>query len=797
MDFSIKPLLSFLLSVYCQLILSSAAKNPWIQAGYWSSDRGFPVSSIDTSSFTHLICGFSTVDPSSFQLTIPPSDAPSFHNFTSAVRSKNPSITTLLSIRCNATNFDIFSSMLKNSTSRGFFINSSIDTARQLGFQGLDFAWSCPGNRRSVANIGDLFDEWRAAIGRQEKRSSSTERTRNDTLLLTATLSFWPIPVVSANRSLDWVHLRAGEYHTPKSDNFTAGHAALYDPAGGTDSGVKEWIGKGLPASKMVLCLAAYGYAWTVRRDAAGSEVVGVGSPAEGPAITGNGFYRYADIRRFVEANRARVYYNESYVVNYCSVGSTWIGYDDVDAVRAKVDYARRMGLRGYAMWQIPYDDNGTLSHVAASTTRIAVTQGEKKNMKPKKQRQILLYIILPILLGLLIGAGIMVLFYLRQRRRRSGSSIRSSTRGKGERDAASLFAGEIEEKNPRMVVVPYSFSQLEKATNDFSILNKLGQGGYGPVYKGVLADGVEIAVKKLSRNSSQGDEEFKNEVILTAQLQHVNLVRVLGYCIDEGERMLVYEYLPGNSLDQYLFDPVRSLVLDWATRAEIIEGVTQGLLYLQEYSGQSIIHRDLKPGNILLDSEMKAKISDFGMARILKRDSSEANTERFAGTRAYCPPEYLEKGVYSKKSDVYSFGILLLQIISGKRCVTRYGPHGDLELHVFAYEMWKEGRGMEIMDPSLDDSNSPCKLVNCLRIALLCIQRKPRDRPSMQEVSTMLRDLYSSSSSSSSTSAITNKNVGIKDVRFFTDIASNERLASSRDYSTNQLTVTELEARP
>ncbi|CAI0394992.1 unnamed protein product [Linum tenue] len=706
MDFSIKPLLSFLLSVYCQLILSSAAKTPWIQAGYWSSDRGFPVSSIDTSSFTHLICGFSTVDPSSFQLMIPPSDEPSFSNFTSAVRSKNPSITTLLSIRCNGTNFDIFSSMLKNSTSRGSFINSSIDVARRLGFQGLDFAWSCPGNRRSVANIGDLFDEWRAAIDREvaagsEERSSSTDRKKNGTLLLTATLSFWPIPVVSANRSLDWVHLRAGEYRTPKSDNFTAGHAALYDPAGGTDSGVKEWIGKGLPASKMVLCLAAYGYAWTVRRAAAaaGSQVVGVGSPAEGPAITGNGFYRYADIRRFVEANRARVYYNESYVVNYCSVGSTWIGYDDVDAVRAKVDYARRMGLRGYAMWQIPYDDNGTLSHVAA--------------------------------------------------------------------------------------------------TNDFSILNKLGQGGYGPVYKGVLADEVEIAVKKLSRNSSQGDEEFKNEVILTAQLQHVNLVRVLGYCIDEGERMLVYEYLPGNSLDQYLFDPVRSLALDWAIRAEIIEGVTQGLLYLQEYSGQSIIHRDLKPGNILLDCDMKAKISDFGMARILKRDSSEANTERFAGTRAYCPPEYLEKGVYSKKSDVYSFGILLLQIISGKRCVTRYGPHGDLELHVFAYEMWKEGRGMEIMDPSLDDSNSPCKLANCLRIALLCIQRKPRDRPSMQEVSTMLRDLYSSSSSSSSTSAITDKNVGIKDVRFFSDIASNDRLASSRDYSTNQLTVTELEARP
>ncbi|CAN0838505.1 Cysteine-rich receptor-like protein kinase 10 [Linum grandiflorum] len=764
-------------------LISQAHTTQWIQAGFWSSDRGFPISTINSSAFTHLLCGFSSVDPSTFKLSISPTDAESFSLFTSTVRSKNPSVATLLSIRCNTTNFDTFSILLTNSSFRESFINSSVEFARNHGFHGLDLIWSCPVNANATsASIGQLFDTWRDRIDQEAAQSAA-----NATLLLTATLSFWPIPVQSVNRSLDWVHLRASEYHSPKLDeSTTAAHAAVYDPnGGGTDAGVKEWIGKGLPASKMVLSIPLYGYAWKLRVEAA--DVRGVGTPAEGAAISRTGFFRYADVRRFVEVNRAEVYYNGSYVVNYCWAGLTWIGYDDVEAVREKVEYARRMGLRGYAIWQIPYDDNGTLSQVAASTTGIGSGQGEEMN-KPKKPSQVV-YVVLPIILGILffIGMTVVLVFYLR-RRRRSARSIPSSTR-RGERDAASVLAGEIKEKNPRMVAVPYSFRELEKATDEFCMANKLGQGGYGPVYKGVLADGGEIAVKKLSTNSSQGDDEFKNEVILTAQLQHINLVRVLGFCIDAGERMLVYEYLPGNSLDQYLFDPVKSLMLDWTTRVEIIEGVTQGLLYLQDYSGRSIIHRDLKPGNVLLDSNMKAKISDFGMARILKIDSTEANTERIAGTRAYCPPEYLQKGQYSKKSDVYSFGILLLQIISGKRCVPCYGPHEDLELHVYAYELWKEGKGREIMDPSLDDTNSACKLITCLKIALLCVQRKPRDRPRMRQVSSMLRDDQGPGN------AI--QNVGIKDVRasilYVSSPTNHASPALPRPCSPNHVTITEL----
>ncbi|MED6146447.1 Cysteine-rich receptor-like protein kinase 21 [Stylosanthes scabra] len=170
-------------------------------------------------------------------------------------------------------------------------------------------------------------------------------------------------------------------------------------------------------------------------------------------------------------------------------------------------------------------------------------------------------------------------------------------------------------------------------ATYNFSRDNKLGEGGFGAVYKGKLPNGQEIAVKRLSKSSNQGLEEFKNEIALTARLQHVNLVRLLGYCTKRDEKILIYEYLPNKSLDHFLFDPRKSILLDWRKRAIIIEGVTQGLLYLQEYSNFTIIHRDLKASNVLLDQKMNPKISDFGMARIFRKYDLEANTSRIVGT--------------------------------------------------------------------------------------------------------------------------------------------------------------------
>ncbi|CAI0467941.1 unnamed protein product [Linum tenue] len=195
-------------------------------------------------------------------------------------------------------------------------------------------------------------------------------------------------------------------------------------------------------------------------------------------------------------------------------------------------------------------------------------------------------------------------------------------------------------------------------ATKQFSLANKLGQGGFGSVYKGLLSDGREVAVKRLSRTSRQGVQEFKNEVRLVSKLQHKNLARLLGCCIHGEEKMLVYEYLPNKSLDFFIFDKTKGSLLDWKKRFDIIIGIARGLMYLHQDSRLKIIHRDLKPSNILLDAAMNPKISDFGMARLFGEDQTEANTIRVVGTYGYLSPEYAMKGLYSTKSDVFSFGL-------------------------------------------------------------------------------------------------------------------------------------------
>ncbi|CAI0376009.1 unnamed protein product [Linum tenue] len=225
---------------------------------------------------------------------------------------------------------------------------------------------------------------------------------------------------------------------------------------------------------------------------------------------------------------------------------------------------------------------------------------------------------------------------------------------------------------------------KIVDATANFSDSNKLGEGGFGPVYKGVMADGQEVAVKRLSSDSGQGLKEFKTEVILISKLQHRNLVKLLGCCIQGDEKMLIYEYMPHRSLDSFIFDKGRSRLLDWGKRFDIICGIARGLLYLHQDSRLRIIHRDLKASNVLLDRELKPKISDFGLARIFGGDNSEGNTKRVVGTYGYMAPEYAADGLFSVKSDVFSFGILVLEIISGKKSRGFY--HSDESLNLIGY---------------------------------------------------------------------------------------------------------------
>ncbi|KAH9748354.1 Receptor-like serine/threonine-protein kinase SD1-8 [Citrus sinensis] len=283
-----------------------------------------------------------------------------------------------------------------------------------------------------------------------------------------------------------------------------------------------------------------------------------------------------------------------------------------------------------------------------------------------------------------------------------------------------------------------FDFETIVRATDNFTDYNKLGQGGFGIVYKGRLLEGQEIAVKRLSRNSGQGIEEFKNEVRLIAKLQHRNLVRLLGCCVEMDEKMLVYEYMENRSLDSVIFDKARSSILNWQRRFNIICGIARGLLYLHQDSRFRIIHRDLKASNILLDKEMTPKISDFGMARIFGGDQTEQNTKRVVGTYGYMSPEYAMDGLFSVKSDVFSFGVLLLETVSGKKNRGFYHSNNELNLLGHVWRLWKEGKVLEMVDSSVD--NYPAnEVLRCIHVGLLCVQENAEERPTMASVVLML----------------------------------------------------------
>ncbi|XP_010455557.1 PREDICTED: putative cysteine-rich receptor-like protein kinase 31 [Camelina sativa] len=285
-----------------------------------------------------------------------------------------------------------------------------------------------------------------------------------------------------------------------------------------------------------------------------------------------------------------------------------------------------------------------------------------------------------------------------------------------------------------------FDFATIEAATDKFSSNNKLGQGGFGEVYKGMLPNETEIAVKRLSRNSGQGTQEFKNEVVIVAKLQHKNLVRLLGFCLERYEKILVYEFVPNKSLDYFLFDPTKKGQLDWKRRYNIIGGITRGLLYLHQDSRLTIIHRDIKASNILLDADMNPKIADFGMARNFRVDQTEDNTGRVVGTFGYMPPEYVTHGQFSTKSDVYSFGVLVLEIVCGKKNSSFYqmdDSGGNLVTHV--WRLWNNDSPLDLIDPAIKESYDHDEVIRCIHIGILCVQETPADRPPMSTIFQML----------------------------------------------------------
>eukprot|EP00253_Pinus_taeda_P013826 PITA_13826 len=281
-----------------------------------------------------------------------------------------------------------------------------------------------------------------------------------------------------------------------------------------------------------------------------------------------------------------------------------------------------------------------------------------------------------------------------------------------------------------------FKYDVLREATSNFKAENKLGEGGFGCVFKGVLPDGREVAVKRLCMRSRQGDAEFMNEANLISHVQHRNLVKLLGYCVENSERLLVYEYLQNSSLDRIIFDTTKRHLLDWNDRYEILVGTARGLAYLHEESDIRIIHRDIKASNILLDDMHRPKIADFGLARLFAKDQSHVST-RVAGTLGYMAPEYALRGQLTEKTDVFGFGVLVLEIMNGRK--NQSLAHEMDFLIEGTWRLYKAERALEIIDRTLEGSYAREEGIRVIKIGLLCIQAAPTLRPSMSRVVSIL----------------------------------------------------------
>ncbi|CAI9782395.1 unnamed protein product [Fraxinus pennsylvanica] len=283
-----------------------------------------------------------------------------------------------------------------------------------------------------------------------------------------------------------------------------------------------------------------------------------------------------------------------------------------------------------------------------------------------------------------------------------------------------------------------FSYNSLRSATRHFHPSNRIGRGGFGVVYKGVLRDGTEVAIKTLSAESKQGTNEFLTEINMISSTQHANLVQLIGCCIEGTNRILVYEYLENGSLASALLgSKSKNFDLDWPKRATICVGTASGLAFLHEEAEPPIVHRDIKASNVLLDKDFNPKIGDFGLAKLFPDNVTHVST-RVAGTIGYLAPEYAVLAQLTKKADVYSFGVLLLEIISGKSSSKAAFGEELLVLLEWAWKLRNEGRILEIIDPDLV-GYSPDQLTRFITVALFCTQSASQRRPDMKQVVTML----------------------------------------------------------
>ncbi|XP_057954945.1 probable serine/threonine-protein kinase PBL5 [Malania oleifera] len=291
-----------------------------------------------------------------------------------------------------------------------------------------------------------------------------------------------------------------------------------------------------------------------------------------------------------------------------------------------------------------------------------------------------------------------------------------------------------------------FTFAEMVAATDNFRSDCFLGEGGFGKVYKGQLADGEVVAIKQLDRNGSQGIREFVVEVMTLSLADHCNLVKLIGYCADGEQRLLVYEYMPLGSLENHLHDLLPNRKgLDWNTRMKIAAGAARGLEYLHDKMNPPVIYRDLKCSNILLGEDYHAKLSDFGLAKVGPSGDQTHVSTRVMGTYGYCAPDYAMTGQLTFKSDIYSFGVVLLELITGRKAIDNTKANRDQYLVGWARPLFKDRRKFSQMaDPTLQGQYPVRGLYQALAIAAMCVQEQPNMRPLIADVVTALNFLAS-----------------------------------------------------
>ncbi|GAB4833971.1 hypothetical protein Ancab_032221 [Ancistrocladus abbreviatus] len=292
----------------------------------------------------------------------------------------------------------------------------------------------------------------------------------------------------------------------------------------------------------------------------------------------------------------------------------------------------------------------------------------------------------------------------------------------------------DIDTNNARL----YSYNSLRSATGNFHPSMKIGGGGFGVVYRGVLHDGTQVAIKSLSAESKQGTREFLTEISMISRIQHPNLVKLIGCCIEDGHRILVYEFLENSSLASFVLGSrSQRAVLDWPKRAAICRDTACGLAFLHDETCPPIVHRDIKASNILLDACFRPKIGDFGLAKLFPDNVTHLSTQ-VAGTMGYLAPEYALLGQLTKKADVYSFGVLMLEIISGSSSSKAAFGEDLLILVEWTWKLNKQGRLLDIVDPELTQYPED-EVIRFIKVALFCTQAASNLRPSIKQVVEML----------------------------------------------------------